>query len=307
MKFIKMHGCGNDGVFLDGLEQPRVLAMTEGEGFGAFVRRVCDRHVGIGADFVVVMSEASGREAIVGRATARMRIFNSDGGEAQMCSTGVRGVAKLLLEERISGDVVRILTGRGVIEVRARRGKGGFIDAATVSMGEPILAPERIPTKLNAGGRALRVALPEELSLVVERYASGADVEGFASCASMGNPHVVVWCGNAGAVELEKVGPVFESHPVFPERVNAHFVQVVSKSEVIARHWERGAGATLACGTGSSAIVVAGVLTGRLEKRVKVRVPGGVFDIEWERVGEEGGQVVLTGGIDEVFRGEVEE
>lgn len=295
MKFTKMHGCGNDGVFLDALADGRLASAADGAEFGRRVRALCDRTRGVGADVVIVLGPSRS-------ADARMRIFNADGHEAQMCSTGVRGAAKLLVERHArAGDVLRIETGRGVLRVRVRRSSTGRVEAATIDMGEPIFEPERIPMVFD-GARVIDVPIPGDLARVVCPPCV-AGVDGVMSAVSMGNPHAVFWCRDLDGVPLELVGPAIERHPLFPQRVNAHFVQRVSGAEVRMRSWERGAGATMACGTGACAVVAAGVIAGRLERRVRVRVPGGEFEIEWAS----SGQMVLTGPITELFDAEIRE
>lgn len=312
MKFIKMQGCGNDGVFFDCRESEGLALVADHAEWGDFVRAVCDRHLGIGADFVIVLGapsikpgdarEARGDEP----ADARMRIFNADGHEAQMCSTGVRGVAKLLGDQSPARDRFRIETGRGVLEIGVLRDRvTSHVIAATAQMGVPILAPDHIPVTGLAVGRehAIGCPIPAELSRALREASSGHESVGVMSCVSMGNPHVVCFCEDVEAIDLARVGPVFERHEAFPERVNAHFAQITSRHQVVLRSWERGAGATLSCGTGACAMVVTGVLSGRLSRTVRVNVPGGEFVIEWP---SDDAPVSLTGGIARLYEGTLE-
>lgn len=299
MKYLKVQGCGNDGVLLDAAD-PVVALLVEDPGFGALVRSACDRHLGIGADVVLVMSRPTVAGAKSG-ADVRMRIFNADGAEAQMCSTGVRAIAKHFRE--VGGrDVerVNVETGRGVLPVILRIGSDGRVSGARVEMGEPILEPARVPVRFG-GENAIEMEPMEDVASALAKCSPNAVVAPRVSCVSMGNPHLIIWCGNMDAVPLDTIGPRLEQASAFPERVNVHFVEVCSRGHVRAKHWERGAGATLACGTGSCAIVVAGVLSGKLDRRVRVDVPGGAFSIEWDELTN---QVVLEGAIEFVATGE---
>ncbi|HET6430252.1 MAG TPA: diaminopimelate epimerase [Phycisphaerae bacterium] len=275
MRFTKMHGIGNDYVYVDGFAEP-VADPAE------VARRVSDRHFGIGADGLILIlpSEA---------ADVRMRMFNADGSEAQMCGNGIRCLAKYVHDHGLSdADPLRVETAAGIKAVQLTLGPEGKVAAATVDMGEPILTPADIPVDLD-GSRAVNVPLEV-----------GADVFDM-TCVSMGNPHAVIYVPDAAAVELERLGPAIENHPLFPERVNVHFVQVRSHEEVTMRTWERGSGITLACGTGASAVCVAGVLTGQGARSILAQLPGGDLRLEWRKADN---RVYMTGPAEEVFRGD---
>ena len=275
MRFTKMHGIGNDYVYVDGFAEP-VADPAE------VARRVSDRHFGIGADGLILIlpSEA---------ADVRMRMFNADGSEAQMCGNGIRCLAKYVHDHGLSdADPLRVETAAGIKAVQLTLGPDGKVAAATVDMGEPILTPADIPVDLD-GSRAVNVPLEV-----------GADVFDM-TCVSMGNPHAVIYVPDAAAVELERLGPAIENHPLFPERVNVHFVQVRSHEEVTMRTWERGSGITLACGTGASAVCVAGVLTGQGARSILAQLPGGDLRLEWRKADN---RVYMTGPAEEVFRGD---
>lgn len=287
MRFVKMQGIGNDYVYVDGfareIESPEKLAV-----------KVADRHFGIGGDGLIVVAPPTDAARVLG-ATVRMRMFNADGSESEMCGNGVRCVAKFAYEAgRSRENPMKVETGRGVLslELEVVREK---VRAATVNMGEPILDLAGVPVDaewIGATGKEHTWQVPLGTSLGVE-----------ATFVSMGNPHAVIYVEDVGKVELEKVGPVLEKHRAFPRRMNVHFVEVKSAGEVTMRTWERGSGVTLACGTGASAVCVAGVLTGRSGRQVVVHLPGGDLGLEWR---ESDGCVYMTGPAVEVFRGEWE-
>jgi diaminopimelate epimerase len=275
MRFAKLEGAGNDYIYVNGFEEtvadPADLA-----------RRISDRHFGVGADglILVLPAEAGG--------DVRMRMFNADGSEGEMCGNGVRCLAKFARERGLAGaDVVRVETRAGLREVRLHR-EGGRIVRGSGSMGRPILAPAEIPVKVQ-GDRAVDVPI----TVAGRRLAM--------TCVSMGNPHAVFYVDDAGAWPLETLGPQIERHEMFPRGINVHAVQVLTTEEVRARTWERGSGLTLACGTGASAVCVAGVLTGRTGRRLLAHVPGGDLQMEWP---DDAAAVSLTGPVAEVFTGE---
>jgi diaminopimelate epimerase len=275
MKFTKMHGLGNDYVYVSTFDQ----APPKDPSGRAIA--VSDRHFGIGSDGLILIMPSE-------RADARMRMFNADGSEGEMCGNGVRCVAKYIYDHGIvDKPQVTIETGRGVLtldlEISGRR-----VDRVRVDMGAPILTASEIPTLLS-GDPPIEVPV---------------DVEGqlFAVTAvSMGNPHAVIFVDEVARIPLEKIGPLIERHPMFPRRVNVHFVEIQSPAEVTMRTWERGSGITLACGTGACAVCVAGVLTGRTGNQVLAHLPGGDLSLEWARVGS---PVFMTGPATEVFSGE---
>lgn len=274
--FSKYHGLGNDFILIDNRSQTEPLLSPEQAA------RWCDRHFGMGADGVIF--------ALPGQdgTDYTMRIFNSDGSEPQMCGNGIRCFAQFVaaLEGRsaTADHAYRIATLAGVI-VPKLRGDGQI----TVDMGEPILAAAQVPCTLAAGvDRAIAVPLT----------AAGQTFE--VTAVSMGNPHCITFVADAAAVDLAAIGPHLETHPQFPEKTNVEFIEVRSRDRLIMRVWERGAGITLACGTGACASLVAGVLTDRCDRRATVELPGGPLDIEWSATDN---RLYMTGPATHVFSG----
>jgi len=285
MHFTKLHGAGNDYIYVNGFEEtvadPAALA-----------RRVSDRHFGVGADGLILVLPPE-RDGDV-----RMRMFNADGSESEMCGNGVRCLAKFAVDRglvKAAGDAVRVETLAGMREVRLHRDGAGRIVKGSVCMGRPRLAPADIPVRAR-GDRVVDVPLKG-----VGRLPQGVARPLRMTCVSMGNPHAVFYVDSAADWPLATLGPRIENHKLFPRRVNVHIVQVVSPQEVVARTWERGSGITLACGTGASAVCVAGVLTGRTGRRILAHVPGGDLGLEWP---DDEAEVRLTGPVAEVFSGE---
>jgi diaminopimelate epimerase len=292
-----MHGLGNDYVYVDGSQHPVADAP-------ALARWVSDRHVGVGSDGLIMVEPVSpGVDADV-----RMRMFNADGSEGMMCGNGIRCVAKFAVDRGISASQpLRVETRRGVLSVHWRRGgHDGTVSEATVDMGSPILALARVPAAIPGVSPASAVtdfALPDgfwKQSGAAEGWESACGLDPRMTLVSMGNPHAVLWCTDVARVPLDVVGPFAERHPWFPERMNVHFVQVLGPGEVRMRTWERGSGATQACGTGASAVCVAGVLTVRTQSPLLAHLPGGDLVLEWS-----GGEasVRMTGPAVEVFQG----
>jgi diaminopimelate epimerase len=280
MRFVKMHGIGNDFVVVDGAAEK-----VPGDP-AALARRVCDRHAGIGADgLLLVLPPERGAEADL-----RMRVWNADGSEAEMCGNGIRCVCKLAHDRGLSRrNPMRIQTGRGVLELRWTAGADGLVASVTVGMGAPI--------RDGAPGR--EIAWPDVPAAPDWRREAGLE-PGF-TFVSMGNPHAVFFCKDVSRVPLATVGPFLETHPSFRERVNVHFVQVLGPGEARIRTWERGSGMTLACGTGASAACVAAASTGRTGRRLRAHLPGGDLDLDWS---EKDDQVRMTGPAVAVFSGE---
>ncbi len=275
MRFTKMHGAGNDYIYINCFEESLPDRPEE------LARRMSDRHFGVGGDGLVLISHSE-------IADARMRMFNADGSESEMCGNAIRCVAKFIYDRDISRrNPMTIETGAGPLTLDLFT-TGDQVDRVRVDMGEPILTAEQIPTtfsgeqvvdaELAVGGKSLRV-----------------------TCVSMGNPHCVVFVDQPTDDWVLGVGPQIEVDPHFPNRVNAEFVQVLSRSEVRQRTWERGSGETLACGTGACAVCVAGVLTGRTDRQIVVHLPGGDLEIEWN---EADNHVYKTGPAVEVFSGD---
>jgi|YNPNPStandDraft_1061719.scaffolds.fasta_scaffold68243_1 diaminopimelate epimerase len=276
MQFTKMHGIGNDFVVVDAMRG----AWPE-ESLPGLARRICDRHFGIGADgWILVMPSRV--------ADFRMRIFNPDGSEAEMCGNGIRCFAKYVFE--------RNLTPRKEIQVETLAGlmqpklilHGGKVEKVRVDMGEPRLHRGDIPMR---GEPTQSPVIREKLRIGGEKYEFTA--------VSMGNPHCVLFIRNVEQVDVATLGPQIEHHPLFPARTNVEFVQVLNHGELRIRVWERGAGPTIACGTGACAAVVAAVLNGLTQRRVVVHLEGGDLEIEWQG----NNHVFMTGPAEEVFVG----
>lgn len=274
MRFTKMHGAGNDYIYVNCFDEPVPTDPA------ALAREVSDRHFGIGGDGLVLIGPSD-------VAQARMRMFNADGSEAQMCGNAIRCVAKFLVDHGLAaGPLLAIETGRGVLEVEVAVADG-LVQAARVDMGPPILEAARIPT-----------TLPGDPVLDQPLVVNGESLR--VTCVSMGNPHCIVFVEEPSDRLVLELGPLVERDPRFPERVNVEFVQVLSPGEVRMRVWERGSGETLACGTGAAAVCVAGALTGRTSKQIVAHLPGGDLRLEWAA----DGHVYKTGPAVEVFTGD---
>jgi len=284
MKFVKMHGAANDYVYVDCFAEPTPADPA------ALAPRIADRHRGVGGDGLVLVLPSS-------RADARMRMFNADGSEAEMCGNGVRCVAHLVVSRgRAAAGTVTIETGRGVLALEVAP-TGPRSSRVRVDMGEPLLDAGDVPVVGLPPGRV--VDAPCAALGAEEAWWRAAGLEPRMTCVSMGNPHAVLYCRDVAAVPLETVGPRIERHASFPRRVNVHVVQVESASHVRMRTWERGSGITMACGTGAAAVCVAGVLTGRTARRLVADLPGGRLDLDWSDTGH----VFMTGPAEEVFEG----
>jgi diaminopimelate epimerase len=287
MHFTKMHGCGNDYIYVDCFQErpPADLA--------ALSRAISDRHFGVGGDGLILICPSE-------KADARMRMFNADGSEAEMCGNGVRCVAKYVYDHGIARkSPLRIETGRGVLTLDLEI-TGGKVERVRVDMGEPIFESARIPTTL-PGPRVVNVGYQVGEPKAHAGWAKDCGLDERITCVSMGNPHVVLYCRDVARVPLEAVGPLVETAAIFPRRTNVHFVQVHGPGEVTMRTWERGSGITLACGTGACAVCVAGALTERTARKVTAHLPGGDLQLEWSESDE---HVYMTGPAVEVFAGE---
>ena len=272
LEFTKTQGAGNDFIFVNCLSRNPL----EGQDLSKLAIRLCDRHFGIGADGLVLVLPSS-------TADYRMRIFNPDGSEAEMCGNATRCVAKYIFDRGLAGKTIRLETLAGIktIEVAG--------DGYRVCMGTPALDAADIPVT-GYQGRVISQPL-------------GVQGRQFnMTCVSMGNPHCVIFVDSVEEIALDKLGPAVETHPAFPRKTNVEFAQILSRNEVRVRVWERAAGVTLACGTGACATLVAGVLNGLLDRKATVHLPGGDLLIEWL----EDGEVVMTGPAREVFEGEIE-
>jgi diaminopimelate epimerase len=274
MKFTKMHGIGNDYIYVNGFSE-QVAEPAE------LARKISDRHFGVGADGLILILPSD-------KADVRMQMFNADGSEAEMCGNGVRCVAKYAYERGLSrSNPMKVETGAGVLTLQLHT-EGGQVRQVTVNMGEPVLALPQIPVD------AKRVHKKSEHEYRVDL---GFD----AVFVSMGNPHAVIFVNDLEAIDLAKLGPLVERHPAFANRINAHWVKVQSRGEVAMHTWERGSGITLACGTGAAAVCVAGVLTGRTDRKILAHLPGGDLSLEWRHADN---CVYMTGPAVEVFSGE---
>ncbi len=273
LRFTKMHGCGNDFVVLDLITQRFLLKDRH-------VRKLADRHFGIGCDQVLVV-EPPGRPDV----DFRYRIFNADGGEVEQCGNGARCFARYVRDNKLSGkDKLRVETKAGVIELHITRNKQVRVD-----MGKPVLTPDEIP-----------FIAPERAAA----YTLGVDGHSYEiGAVSMGNPHAVLLVDDTFSAPVATLGAKIETHARFPQRVNVGFMQVLSSSEINLRVFERGVGETLACGTGACAAVVSGQLRGLLGREVQVNLPGGSLQIEWR--GEDQ-PVMMTGPATTVFEGHIQ-
>lgn len=284
MRFTKMHGIGNDYIYVDCITQPPPRDPV------TLAKKVSDRHFGIGGDGLILICPSE-------RADARMRMFNADGSEAEMCGNGIRCVAKYVHDHGLARKPrLTIETGRGVLTLDLEI-KNGKAERVTVDMGQPILDSDKIPTTL-PGPRVVDFAF--DITEICEGPAA-KNTQLELTCVSMGNPHAVFYCEEVAEVQLEQLGPTIEYLDLFPRRINVHCVQVHSPSEVTMRTWERGSGITLACGTGACAVCVAGVLTGRTERKLLAHLPGGDLELEWRETDD---HVYMTGPATEVFSGE---
>ncbi|MBN1908422.1 MAG: diaminopimelate epimerase [Pirellulales bacterium] len=275
MRFTKMQGAGNDYIYVNAFEE------TLPDDLPELARRVSDRHFGIGADGLILIGPSEA-------ADARMRMFNADGSESEMCGNGIRCVAKYVHDHGIARKTrLTIETGAGVLTLDLEVADGRA-ERVRVDMGEPILEATRIPTTL-AGDPVVNVPM------------TAADRAFRVTCVSMGNPHCVTFVKQLSDEWVLGVGPKVETDPHFPNRVNAEFVEVLSPTEIRMRVWERGSGETLACGTGACAVCVAGVLAGRTERTILAHLPGGDLELTWS---ETDNHVFMTGPAVEVFSGD---
>jgi diaminopimelate epimerase len=279
MRFTKMHGAGNDYVYVDCFTQP-VPADIPG-----LARRISDRRFGVGGDGLILICPSE-------RADAEMRMYNADGSYGEMCGNGIRCVAKYVYDHGIQRrDTLKIESAGRVLslDLAVRRGK---VEQVTVDMGEPILIPAEIPT-------TLRSADTDERAIDVPVSIGGRKFK--VSSLSMGNPHCVVFVDELADDWVLGTGPQIEVDVHFPKRVNVEFAKVESRRRLRQRTWERGSGETLACGSGACAVCVAGVLTGRCDREVLVHLRGGDLSIQWD---EASNHVFMTGPAVEVFSGE---
>jgi diaminopimelate epimerase len=283
MHFTKMHGIGNDFIVVDCLGPQGAALAEEAEARAAALN---DRKFGIGGDGVILVLPST-------QAPFRMRMFNPDGSEAEMCGNGIRCFAKFVVDRGLwtgSGDIP-VETGAGLLHLSCQFGPDGKVATVRVDMGEPHLRPNEIPTLLGEGS-----------DRVIAQPLTIGDQTLSVTCVSMGNPHAIIFVDNVREFPVAVVGPQVEIHAAFPRRTNTEFIQVRSESEIDFRVWERGAAETLACGTGACAAAVACVLNGETGRAVRVHLPGGDLDIVWS---VEDNHVYMTGPAAVVFEGEI--
>ncbi len=285
MKFTKMQGCGNDYVYVNGFTE-KISTEEKPE----IVRRLSDRHFGIGGDGVIFINPSD-------VADFEMEMYNADGTRSEMCGNGIRCVAKYVYDKGLTDETnISIISGGKVkyLDLTVEKngqipGDRGYVTKVRVNMGSPVLEPALVPV-IAEGSRAV------DEPIVVD------GTEYRMTCVSMGNPHAIVFRSGVAEMDLEAVGPSFENHERFPNRVNTEFVEILDRNTCFMRVWERGTGETLACGTGCCATAVACVLNGLTENVVTVKVLGGELLIEWDR---EANLVYMTGPAVTVFEGEV--
>ncbi len=288
MRFIKMHGIGNDYIYVNCFEETV-------ENPAGLARIVSDRHKGIGADGLILIIPSKS-------ANAKMRMFNADGSESEMCGNGLRCLAKYVFEHKLAKATrgafsipgeppcpasLKIETGKGILTVGLIIDDNNKVEKVCVNMGQPILTPKDIPVKLDG-----RKVIEQPIEILGRQL--------LMTCVSMGNPHAVFFCEDVKSIELEKLGPAIENNSLFPNRTNVHFVQVDNPMELTIRTWERGSGITMACGSGACACCVAAVLTRRAKRVCTAHLPGGDLDLSWC---EEDNCVYMTGPAEEVFEG----
>lgn len=271
IKFAKIHGLGNDYVLINALKED-----LTGSKLDDLARKMSNRNFGVGSDGIILILPSS-------KADFKMRIFNSDGSEAEMCGNGIRGFAKYVYEHGLTKNKeITVETLAGIIKPKIIDGM------VTVNMGEPVLDSKKIPMISDK-----QKVINDDLKLK-----DGTVLK--VTCVSMGNPHCIVFVDTFG-MPVEKIGYEIEHHKAFPKKTNVEFIQVINKREIAMQVWERGAGVTLACGTGASAAVVASVLNGKTDRKVTVHLLGGDLNIEWN---EKDNHVYMTGPAEEVYEGE---
>ena len=278
LAFTKMEGCGNDYVYINGFTQS-----VPAEEKPALVRRLSDRHFGIGGDGVIFINPAK-------EADFEMEMWNADGTRSEMCGNGIRCVARYVYDFGLTDQKEFSIVSAGKVKYMTLYEQDGQISAVRVNMGQPILEADQIPVRAD---HSPVINVPIEVQGKEYRM----------TCVSMGNPHAVVFVDSTEDFPLEQVGPYFENHPCFPNRTNTEFVQVIDRTRVRMRVWERGTGETLACGTGCCATAVACVLNGLTDNAITVEVLGGALQIEWDRDND---LVWMTGPATVVFSGEIE-
>ena len=275
IKFTKMQGLGNDYVYIDAINQKI-------ENESSLAQIISNRHFGIGSDGLILICSSE-------IADFKMRMFNSDGSEAEMCGNGIRCVGKFVYDKGLTNKTtLKIETLAGVKELKLNL-KEGKVDTVRVDMGEPILEAEKIPVVSSE-------IMAKNLKLEIEER------EFNFTCVSMGNPHAITFIENVENFEVEKYGSKIEVNERFPKKTNVEFIEIVNKEYIKMRVWERGAGETLACGTGACASVVAGIINNLIERKVTVELLGGILEIEWNK---EDNHIYMTGPAVTVYEGEL--
>lgn len=290
MRFTKMQGLGNDYLYLDAFADPALAARTD---LHDLTRAICDRHKGVGADGLIVLSRHHDPAVDV-----RMRMFNADGIDGGVCGNGTRCAAKFVVDRgyvtSVSDRPIVIDAGPRKLRAMVQRDGHGLVQAATVDMGKPIFELERVPVDPTQV-REIEPPAPGKPGLCKVDHRSACFV-------SIGNPHMVAFIDEpVHLVNLADEGPKFERHPAFPQRINYHIVNITSSAEIDMRTWERGTGLTQACATGACAAAAAGIALGHLNPNVRVRMPGGELDV---RLDQASGDLFMTGEAVEVFSGE---
>ena len=313
MKFTKMHGCGNDYVYINGFEE-----QIPYEKKPELVRYLSDRHFGIGGDGAIFINPSDA-------ADFEMEMWNADGTRAEMCGNGIRCVAKYVYDHGMTdSEHISIVSAGAVkyLELTTELEADGVrrVSRAKVDMGMPILHAADVPVTVDAGlaaetlagagmiaqetAAAMRAAGGAEQALVVDYPIHTPAMDARMTCVSMGNPHAVIFVEDPAALDLDRIGPDFEHHPMFPKRTNTEFVKIVDRGHVDMRVYERGTGETLACGTGACATAVACILNDLTDETVAVKLLGGELEITWNRSGD--GHVYMIGPATTVFEGEIE-
>ena len=278
MKFTKMHGLGNDYIYVDGSKE-----IIPAEQKPDVVRKLSDRHFGIGGDGVIFINPSDVAEF-------EMEMWNADGTRAEMCGNGIRCVAKYVYDKGLTDKKCITIVSAGQVKTLNLTIHSGKVELVKVNMGQPELTAKNVPV----------LADTEQ---VINQPIWVQDREYRMTCVSMGNPHAVIFTEGVAEMDLEAIGPHFENHPRFPKRTNTEFVQIIDRNTVLMRVWERGSGETLACGTGASATAVACILNGLTEEQVTVKLLGGDLEIYWDK---KDNCVYMTGPATTVFEGEVE-
>lgn len=274
MKFTKMQGAGNDYIYINCLEgQP--------EDPASLSIRLSDRHFGVGGDGIILICPSE-------KADFKMRMFNADGSEAEMCGNGIRCFGKYVRDKGLTSKTEVSVETLAGIKTLFLHTENGAVRSVRVDMGEPILSPSVIPVS-------------SKLELFVDQPVESLGKTYRMTCVGMGNPHAVTYVEDVASLDLPAVGPALETHPIFPERANIEFIEPVDSETLKMRVWERGSGETLACGTGACASLVASVLNGKVGRRAKLLLLGGTLEIEWD---EKTNRVFMTGPAKFVFEGE---